>query len=155
MKDKNMKTLVIVPCGKAKIWDKNPEPTYVKASEVYTSTFFRLNREYACSFGDHWIILSAKYGFIEPEKMIENYDVSFNSKKSTPVSTETLKEQVKILELNSFNRIIGLGGLVYRRKISESFEDYQIDIVFPFENCTGIGEMQKAIKSSINNKNQL
>lgn len=144
-----MKTLIIVPCGKSKVWDKNPELEFVKASEAYTSTFFRLNREYAETFGDRWIILSAKYGFINPETMIENYDVSFNNQRSNPISTKILKEQIKNLELSSFNRIIGLGGKEYRTKILEAFENSQIQVVFPFNNCCGIGDMQKAIKNSI------
>ena len=91
-----MKTLVIVPCGKAKIWNKNLDHKLVKAEDAYTGTFFKINKEFASTFGDNWIILSAKYGFIFPQIMIENYDISFNDKRTNPVSTERLKEQIKI-----------------------------------------------------------
>ncbi|WAI01364.1 DUF6884 domain-containing protein [Methanogenium organophilum] len=147
-----MTTLVIVPCGKAKIWDKKSELNFVAAKDAYTSTFFRLNRDYAYNFGDRWVILSAKYGFIDPDTMIEDYDISFNNKKTNPVSKYVLKEQILIQNLFQYNQIIGLGGDNYRRRISESFEDYQVDIHFPFKDCAGIGHMQRAIKNSIQNK---
>ena len=144
-----MKTLVIVPCGKAKIWDKKPELDDARAEDAYTGTFFLLNKDYARTFGDRWIILSAKYGFINPETHIHNYDVSFNNTRSNPVSTDILKDQIRQLELANFDRIIGLGGVQYRNRISESFGEYQIEILFPFANCLGIGEMQGAIKRAI------
>ncbi len=146
---KNMKTLVIVPCGKAKIWDRKSSLDYVSAEDAYIGTFFSLNKEYARTFGDRWIILSAKYGFINPETLIQQYDVSFNNTRSNPVSTDILKEQIHQLELAGFERIIGLGGVQYRNRISESFGEYHIEILFPFANCLGIGEMQGAIKRAI------
>jgi len=37
-----------------------------------------VNREYAEHFGDRWVILSAKYGFLNPEDTIEGtYNVTF------------------------------------------------------------------------------
>ena len=65
-----MKTLVIVPCGKRKIWDKNSEAGPTKARDVYTGSPFKVNREYAEKFGDPWVILFAKYGFLEPDQVI-------------------------------------------------------------------------------------
>ncbi len=59
--------LVIVPCGCSKIWDRDPKRGPVAAAEAYTGTPFRLNRQYAECFGDAWVVLSAKYGFIAPE----------------------------------------------------------------------------------------
>lgn len=141
-----MKRLVIVPCGKAKIWKIRSEPKLVKAKDAYTSTFFKLNKEFARSFGDNWVILSAKYGFLDPETLIEDYDISFNSKKTGPISNNILKKQIESLEFFRYEQIIGLGGKEYRKRISECFKDYQIEVIFPFEGCKGIGEMQKAIK---------
>ena len=114
-----MKTLVIVPCGKAKIWNKNLDHKLVKAEDAYTGTFFKINKEFASTFGDNWIILSAKYGFIFPQIMIENYDISFNDKRTNPVSTERLKEQIKIQKLFLNDKIIGLGGKEYRKKFQK------------------------------------
>jgi len=65
-----MKTLVIVPCGKSKIWKKEPKRGATKARNVYTGAPFKLNKRYAEQFGYDWVILSAKYGFIDPDYQI-------------------------------------------------------------------------------------
>ena len=50
-------TLVIVPCGRSKIWDTQPDIGAARACDAYTGTPFRLNRTYAEQFGDAWVIL--------------------------------------------------------------------------------------------------
>jgi hypothetical protein len=39
----------------------------VKARDAYTSDLFRTYREDAQAFGERWVVLSAKYGFIDPD----------------------------------------------------------------------------------------
>lgn len=58
--------LVIVPCGQKKIWDCHANTGQTAARDAYTGAPFRINRAYAEVFSNAWIILSAKYGFIEP-----------------------------------------------------------------------------------------
>ena len=90
--------LYIVNCTKTKIWNKDPHaPTYVPARLAYRGksflkflNFIKPKEEQ----GVRWLILSAKYGFIEPWHPISNYDVSFNDPKSGPVSDDTLRKQV-------------------------------------------------------------
>jgi hypothetical protein len=62
--------LVIVPCGRSKIWDREPDRGSVAAAEAYTGTPFRLNRQYAERFGDAWVVLSAKDGFTTLEFLV-------------------------------------------------------------------------------------
>lgn len=49
--DSGAPVLVVVPCGRSKIWDRNPDLGSI-AAEAYTGTPFRLNRQYAERFGD-------------------------------------------------------------------------------------------------------
>ena len=73
-----MGVLIIVSCGKRKICDRDPIAGPQKAEDVYTSGYFKKNQEYALSFGNDWMIFSAKYGFIPPDFIIsENYNVTF------------------------------------------------------------------------------
>ena len=58
---------VIVPCGLSKIWDKNTNAGPTLAKDAYKGSPFKLNRQYAESFGNKWVTLSAKYGFILPD----------------------------------------------------------------------------------------
>jgi hypothetical protein len=56
--------LVIVPCGRAKIWSKHPEAGPTAAADAYIGAPFIVNREYALHTVGDWVILSAKYGFL-------------------------------------------------------------------------------------------
>lgn len=60
------RTLIIVPCGLAKIWDRYPETGSALARFAYTGAPFKVNCEYADHFAIRWVILSAKYGFLDP-----------------------------------------------------------------------------------------
>ena len=73
-----MSVLVVVPCGMRKIWDMNPSAGPTPAKNAYVGAPFKVNRAYAEKFADRWVILSAKYGFIDLDFVIpENYDVTF------------------------------------------------------------------------------
>jgi hypothetical protein len=88
-------TLVIVPCGQSKIWDRYPNAGPVAARNAYTGPLFRVNREYAEKFGDRWVVLSAKYGFISPDFVIPGpYEVTFKKKRTNPILVSILGEQV-------------------------------------------------------------
>lgn len=91
-----MKTLCIVPCGKKKIWEKNPKAGPTKAKNVYIGPFAKKCREYAEKFYPYsWCILSAKYGFLFPNDVVLGpYNVSFNDRKTNPITTKELSAQV-------------------------------------------------------------
>jgi len=44
---KQPSTLVIVPCGRSKIWDKNPDAGPTVAKDAYAGSPFKVNRRYA------------------------------------------------------------------------------------------------------------
>lgn len=124
-------SLVIVPCGKSKIWDKHPDQGPTRADEAYTDTPFKLNRKYAERFGNHWVVLSTKYGFVVPEFEIPcAYEVTFKSKKTHPVDALTLKRQVKEMGLHRFSVIVGLGGIEYRNAITAAIDPFTLPLVF-------------------------
>lgn len=127
---------------------KRPDAGGVVAKDAYISPTFKLNRQYAEKFGDQWIILSAKYGFISPEFVIPGpYDVTFIDRKTQPISYASLQQQAIEQELAKFDQIIGLGGKEYRQAIAEALPEQQ-QIVFPFAGLTQ-GRMNQATKRSI------
>lgn len=143
------KTLVIVPCGQKKIWDRHPDCQAIEAKKAYTGPPFKLNRQFAEKFGDSWVILSAKYGFVEPSFLIDApYNVTFKRKSSNPVDVEALVKQVKSMKLDRFGRLIGLGGKEYREAISSAFETSMVELAFPFAGLP-IGKMMQATKRAI------
>lgn len=107
--------LCIVPCGSKKIWDKNPNAGPTPAKDVYIGPLAKKCKEYARKFyPSPWCIMFAKYGFLFPDEIIEGtYNVSFNDKKTNPISVEALVEQAQEKGLSNFNAIIVLGGRNY------------------------------------------
>lgn len=103
--------LVIVPCGKSKISGRRPDQGPTQAAEAYTGGLFKLNQKYAERFGDRWVVLSAKYGFVDPEFEIPGpFEVSFKRKKSQPIDAGSLRQQVNELDIHLFSMAVGLGG---------------------------------------------
>ncbi len=144
-----MKTLCIVPCGKKKIWDRNPNAGPVAAKDVYIGHFSIKCKEYAEKFyANSWCILSAKYGFIFPEEKIPGtYDVSFKDKKTHPIGVDDLKLQTEQKRLNNYDRIVVLGGKSYVKVIRNAFKGKIISN--PLANCKGLGYMMHYLNESI------
>ena len=141
--------LVVVPCGRSKVWDRDPQRGPVVAGDAYSGIPFKLNREYAERFGDAWIILSAKYGFVAPDFVIpEPYEVTFKRQATNPVSAVRLRDQVQDFTLDRFPVVIGLGGKEYRGAIEAGFAGIQVRLVFPFAGLA-IGRAMQATKRAI------
>lgn len=129
MRDK----LIIIPCGKKKIWDDGVTTGPIPARNAYTGTMFKLGVQLSESMKADWIVLSAKYGFIRPDHLIEPYDVTFKKRSSEPISGKELYSQVNYEDssLLEYPEIIGLGGFEYRQAIKDSFCMFKGTLTFP------------------------
>ena len=144
-----MSVLVVVPCGKSKIWDKLPDHGPAPAIDAYTGAMVRLNRQYAEQFGDAWIMISPKYGFIAPDFVIpQTYDISFRLPATHPVTADHLQRQVQVLGLGAYPEVIGLGGAGYRGAIQAAFAGTSVRLHYPFAGLP-IGKMMQATKSAM------
>lgn len=140
-------TLVIVPCGSAKIWDRHPDAGPTPARNAYTGYPFRVNVSYAERFGASWLILSAKYGFVEPGFIVPGpYDISFNRRGSGPIPIDALRKQVDEKNLRRWRSIIALGGRHYREAVEAAF--CAATIHFPFAGLP-LGTMIRATRQAI------
>jgi len=126
-------TLYVVACSKKKVWDiEASAPLYVPARLAYRGDgFLKFLRfiEPLESAGVRWLILSAKYGFIEPWHPIANYDVSFDDPTTGPISDDTLRNQVLYQTrwsngkpLRDFKVVIVFGPDTYVRKVAKAYE---------------------------------
>lgn len=88
----NQGTLIVVSCGKAKVWDRYPNAGAVAARDAYVSSLFKVCRRYAEAAGVPWVILSAKYGFLEPTEPITQYNVAFG-KSQDAITNDALQRQ--------------------------------------------------------------
>lgn len=140
-----MNALCVVPCGKSKIWDRDQGAGPTKARDVYTGPFARRCKEYAETLHPtSWCILSARYGFLFPDDIVPGpYNVTFNRKRSGPITLEQLRAQVPVKNLDSFSRIVVLGGRDYVKMLRQLFPDTPIDE--PLAGCKGIGHMMRRI----------
>lgn len=63
-----MERLILVGCGKTKLAHR------ARAKTLYTGNLFQAARAYAEQSGAPWRVLSARYGAVSPNEMIEPYD---------------------------------------------------------------------------------
>lgn len=66
----------LISCGKEKL------TSAAAARDMYQGDLFKKARKYAEANYDAWYILSAKYGLLHPDQVIEPYDVTLNSMKA-------------------------------------------------------------------------
>jgi hypothetical protein len=138
-------TLCIIPCGKAKVWDRHPDAGPTKACEVYTGPFARKCRQFAEKlYPASWCTLSAKHGFLFPDDLVPGpYNVTFNDARTHPVAIAQLKDQVREKRLDAYDTIITLGGKKYVQMLKDLFQPKQI--LRPLAGCRGIGFMMARI----------
>jgi hypothetical protein len=143
-------TLVIVPCGLAKIWDKRLDAGPTPARDAYIGAPFVVNREYAERFGDRWVVLSAKYGFIGPDVVVPGpYNVTFKQRSTNPVTVDVLRGQVAELGLDRYD-VLALGGAEYRQAVTAAFTGTTMSVRFPFAGMSlgvAMGAAKRAIRS--------
>ncbi len=86
-------TLFVVSCTRRKIWDLTPSVgAFVAAKDAYVGeTMKSWLASDLCRQEPRWIILSAKYGFIEPDHPVADYDVTFTDDTTGPISLESLR----------------------------------------------------------------
>ncbi|CAD6493826.1 MAG: hypothetical protein DIAAKJNI_00559 [Candidatus Argoarchaeum ethanivorans] len=116
---------------------------------MYVGPFAKKCREYATRFYlSSWCILSAKYGFLLPNYIVPGpYNVSFNDRKTDPITIEELSVQVKEKGLSNHERIIILGGKNYVEMANEVFSSKEI--LSPLSDCKGMGYMMGKLNDSI------
>jgi hypothetical protein len=139
------KTLIIVPCGKKKIWDKNPSAGPTPARYAYTSNHFKLCVQYAEKFSDEWVIFSGKYGLVEPDFMVENYDTRV---KATNRFKDKIKEQLKPFISLSFSSFVSLCGKDYSQILKDVVQPSDLKFYTPLDGLR-IGMRQKRIKECL------
>lgn len=148
--------MLIIPSGKPKILDKNPEIKTVPATEAYTGTFHKLCRQYAEQFGLEYVILSPFYGFLRPSDAVPHtYDVRFTLKgvNANTIQLETLKKQWQSLAVKE-TAITVLGGKKFVF-LMNSIVSEETTLSFPLINRGGIGRMQQALKEAIQRQQPL
>ena len=84
----------------------------------------------------HWLVFSGKYGILEPEHPIRNYDIKFGEPGS--ISKETISHQILYhnfcgFKIRDFKEIYFVGSKDYYEKLLPIFQDAGLALKF-YEN---------------------
>lgn len=125
------------------------------ASEMYSeSTTFKYSYKYAELIADKIYILSAKYGLLETNKVIEPYDLTLNNMKSKEVTKwgyKVIEQMEKEFDLINDEFII-LAGKIYYKELLGRINNYFIPL--QHENMyTRVPTLKKLIEKQQNSKN--
>jgi len=136
-----VKQIALIACASQKL------PHRAKARDLYSSTLFQLNLQYAiCRQVDRIEILSAKYGLLDPDTEIEPYNVTLNSMSAADVkrwAEEVLVQLDDCYDLQSGHFII-LAGMKYRKHLIPYMTSYEV----PMEGLP-IGKQLQFLKTQI------
>jgi hypothetical protein len=122
-----MTTLCLVGCCRTKLRQAAP------AKELYVSPLFRLCRRWAEQHADAWAVLSAYHGVVEPDAVLEPYDVTIRQRRpygQAPLSSEEFQTwlcasvqrwRCKYVQGSQTPQLIVLAGKDYWRWLKASF----------------------------------
>ena len=120
------------------------------AAYLYTSAWFRKARSYVDNSGRPWFILSAKYGLLHPDRVVEPYDVTLNS---LPVADRREWARNVLADLGSHlagvDTVVFLAGKRYRQFLEGSLAAKGVTVSVPMEGLR-IGEQLSWLEREIN-----
>jgi Domain of unknown function (DUF4145) len=127
-------SLFLVSC----VSEKHDRP--MPARVLYCSLWFQKARAFVEGQGARWFILSAKYGLVAPDQVIDPYDETLNE-KSVEERQKWSKKVVQELRLHCTpgTSIVLLAGEKYRQFLLPGLRELGCSVEVPMEGL-GIGE---------------
>jgi len=139
-----MKTVVLIACAAQKL------PHRAKAQDLYISPLFKKSLQYARSLKpDYIFILSAKYGLLLLDQVIEPYNVTLNDMSVVDIrrwSSRVLDQLRGVIDLRK-DHVIFLAGDKYRKYLIPALSDYAV----PMEGLS-IGRQLRFLKGKSSNE---
>jgi len=144
--------VTLVGCGNAK------RDEAVEAAELYDSTYFDKKWAVAESQGDIERILSAKYGLLRPDRVVEPYDASLVPRHDSYIGAEEVARWGEEIEqaLHALVaavreaagtdveiEVVTLAGEAYAEHVEEALAEVPVTLRFPFRGRGGLpGQMR-------------
>lgn len=131
----------LIACASQKL------PYPAQARDLYTSTLFRLNLEYAIARRvDAIHILSAKHGLLDLDTVIEPYDMTLNVMSAKDVQAWAERVYQQLLERYDCQptHFIVLAGQKYRKYLVPHLASYEV----PMQGLA-IGQQLQFLKQQI------
>lgn len=138
-----MQTICLISCVKTK------QNKTVAAKDLYTSALFTKNASYAATIADKWFILSAKYGLLDPEDVIDTYNETLSKASVSVKKVWSHNVYLKLLpHLNPGDSIIFLAGENYREYLIPLLGNFPVNVQVPMKGLS-IGNQLKWLNSRL------
>jgi hypothetical protein len=125
---------------------KQKSSSAVPARDLYVSQLFRGLRRYAESHAHTWYILSAEYGVLCPEQVVEPYERTLNTMPKPERVAWAEKVEQQLLELLPTDaEIILLAGERYREHIEPFLRERGFQVSVPLRGLQ-IGKQLQRLK---------
>jgi hypothetical protein len=120
MVKKGDRVLVITECTKQKLgYDSSVRTT---AKEMYQGRLFKWIKRYCKIMEFDYVIISAKYGLVLPEEMIEGYEQVLRTEDDIK-SIQSIVERKLAQLLRKYDKIIVIAGEKYRKVLHNLWDD--------------------------------
>ena len=134
--------VALVSCVKQKRGLASP------ARDLYTSQLFRGLRRYAETHADTWYIMSAEYGVLHPDEVVEPYERTLNKMPKRDRRAWSQKVQQQLLDLLPPDaEVILLAGQRYREDIEPFLRERGYSVSIPLQGLT-IGKQLQWLKQN-------
>ncbi len=118
--------IALVSCVKTKATSKVP------AKDMYLSPLFKGMRRYAEQNADAWYILSAEYGLLTPENVIDPYECTLNDMPKRERAAWAERVKPRLLEvLPAGAAVIILAGERHREGLVPFLEAHGFSVEIP------------------------
>ena len=137
------KKIALVAC----VSRKNSIP--MPARDLCISDWFRKASAYAMRVADEWYILSAKYGLVAPDTVIEPYDEPLNRMSAAARrawARRVSKDLGRVLQPG--DQVVFLAGIKYRENLIDPIREMGCSVEIPMEGL-GIGKQLRWLKQQL------
>lgn len=133
---KGNRNIILVACAGRKQQVLSP------AKDLYTSTLFKASRRYAERCGDVWYILSARYGLVHPDQVLEPYNSSLAEMPRAARTdwSQRVFEALRATVLSGTrDQVVFLAGRHYRAHLEGLLRAFGYRVAVPMQGL-GIGQ---------------
>jgi cytoplasmic iron level regulating protein YaaA (DUF328/UPF0246 family) len=122
---KDEKVLIITECTKEKLgYDSSVK---VPAKLMYQGRLFKTVKNYCEKMGFDYVIISAKYGLLHPDDVIEGYEMVLKTKEDVERIRPQVEEKLRPL-LERYDKVIVIAGKQYREVLKNLWDERFIAI---------------------------
>jgi hypothetical protein len=122
---KGEKVLVITECTKEKLgYDSSVK---VPAKQMYQGRLFKAVRNYCEKMGFDYVIISAKYGLLHPDDVIEGYEMVLKTKEDVERIRPQVEEKLRPI-LEKYDKVVVIAGKQYREVLKNLWDERFIAI---------------------------